>query len=201
MALLRRPFVNDNTSEPGIERQLIEEMFKHFRFKLNYELFNNGRGERNGFGKWTGALKYIHTRQRHLLFGGIFPDNEVHEDFESTSPYLRDSYTWVVPRAKQLDPWLSLLAKLIDVLTNPFYQSQIHNVDEMVQSGLRWGGLEEVFDLYENSSEPVDQIIKEGWIFIEDMERALVDVTVHRNFFDALQPFNSVSFIVTYAAT
>nr|AMM70644.1 ionotropic receptor 60a [Heliconius melpomene rosina] len=108
LALERQPFVSINKFDPNIEKWLINLLFKKFNFSVEYEIINAFRGERNEKGLWNGALKELSARKGHILLGGIFPDYDVHEDFECSSSYLSDSYTWIVPRAYPSPPWVSL---------------------------------------------------------------------------------------------
>lgn len=44
-----------------------------------------------------------------IVVGGIYPDNEIHADFDVTLPYLSDSFTWFVHLATLRDPWKGLI--------------------------------------------------------------------------------------------
>lgn len=107
LALERQPFISRDPNHPNIEIMLIGEVAKRFNIKLNYKILNSFRGERLPGGLWDGALDDLVSQDGVILLGGIFPDNEVHEDFECSSTYLADSYTWVVPRAFQQPLWLA----------------------------------------------------------------------------------------------
>ncbi|XP_063824613.1 uncharacterized protein LOC135074254 [Ostrinia nubilalis] len=72
--------------------------------------------------------------------------------------------------------------KLIDVLRNPSFEYQIKTVEELVMSGLKFGGFEELHDLFYNSSNPFDYRLGEQWIDVDDISKAMIDVVVHRNF-------------------
>lgn len=52
------------------------------------------RGEVEGDGKWSNLLGMIRGDMCHFVLGGFFPDNDVHDDFDVTVPYLDDTYTW-----------------------------------------------------------------------------------------------------------
>ncbi|CAH0725274.1 unnamed protein product, partial [Brenthis ino] len=108
LALERLPFVSKNERDANIERRIVNTMLKKFNFTVQYEIINAFRGERNKKGVWDGALKELIARKGHVLLGGIFPDFDVHEDFECSTSYLADSYTWIVPRAYYSPPWISL---------------------------------------------------------------------------------------------
>lgn len=265
IALERQPFVSRNEEDSNIEMILINELAKTYNFKIKYDIVNSyRRGERENNGQWDGALQLLTSKKAHLLLGGIFPDFDVHEDFECSSSYLADSYTWIVPRAYHSPPWAALSiifkrevwysviagfvisalswrmlgqfgrdsaynkslghnlmnawccslgfscyirplrqslriffsffniycilvitayqTKLIDVLKNPRFDYQIHDVEELVESGLEFGGFEELHDLFLNSTDFFDNIIFERWIAVDDISKAMLDVAVHRNF-------------------
>ncbi|XP_073943277.1 uncharacterized protein [Choristoneura fumiferana] len=107
LALERQPFISRSPKDPNIEIMLIGEVAKRLNIKLNYKMLNAFRGEKQPGGRWDGALNDLVSQKGLILLGGIFPDNEVHEDFECSSNYLSDSYTWVVPRAFQQPLWLA----------------------------------------------------------------------------------------------
>lgn len=263
LALERKPFVSADDQDPNIEQLLINELLKNLNFKINYEIINTTRGEKV-LGQWDGALKELIKKRGNVLIGGIFPDNDIHEDFECSSAYLGDSYTWVVPKAYPSPRWLPLIiifekivwasficvfiicvftwrilgqvsndtnynrtfnhcflstwicslgfgtyfrpnkeclrvffvflnlycilcltayqTKLIDVLRNPTFQYQIKTIEELVLSGLKLGGFEELHDLFYNSSDPFDNQLGEQWIDVDDISKAMIDVAVYRNF-------------------
>ncbi|XP_050343844.1 uncharacterized protein LOC126769250 [Nymphalis io] len=72
--------------------------------------------------------------------------------------------------------------KLIDVLQNPTYESQIDNVEELVQSKLKFGGIQELNGLFFNSSDPFDNLVGEKWTDVSNLSQALRYVILHRNF-------------------
>lgn len=72
--------------------------------------------------------------------------------------------------------------KLIDVLKNPRFDYQMQNVEELVTSDLKFGGYEVLRDLFLNSSDLFDNIIFEQWTIVNNITKAMLDVTVHRNF-------------------
>nr|QMS80363.1 ionotropic receptor [Histia rhodope] len=265
LAIEKQPFIgkDDNVQEANIERFLINEVLSTINMKTNYIITNKSRGERF-YNEWNGALKKIVSKKFNVLLGGIFPDFDVHEDFQCSNTYLEDSYTWVVPRAHPRPPWVALTiifhktvwlsvligftisalswkflstvsgdstyytsidhcllstwlcilgltthirpkkeslriffvffniyciifitayqTKLFDVLTNPSFEYQIANVEELIDSGLKFGGFEELHDLFYNSSDPFDNLIGSQWVIVENMSNAMVDVVVHRNF-------------------
>ncbi|XP_063619709.1 uncharacterized protein LOC134792361 [Cydia splendana] len=264
LALERQPFISHNPLDPNIESILINQLAKRYNLSLRYEILNSYRGEKSFHGDWSGALRDLADKKGHLLLGGIFPDDEVHQDFECSSTYLANSYTWVVPRALPKPAWLALFVifqktvwltvitcfvfialswmvlaklsrdpsyrtnldhyfintwlsnlgfcafsrpithslrlffvfinlycillitayqtKLIDVLTNPSFEYQISTVEELVESGLKCGGSEELHDIFENSTDPIDNYFLDEWIDIADIKDALRDVAIHRNF-------------------
>lgn len=264
VALERQPYISDDPDDPNVEKMLLEEVTELFNLKIKYELINDFRGEKDHKGEWTGALMNIVNGKGDILFGGVFPDYDVHEDFDSSVSYLEDSYTWVVPRAYKSPPWVALIViykklvwltagatfavcvlawkafavlsddskyhkcfshcllntwyislgfasymqpvrhslrvffmflniycilfltayqtKLIDVLTHPSYEKQVKTVQELINSDLKIGGVEELRDLFENSTEPDNYKIGEEWISVVDVEVALINVVVHRNF-------------------
>ncbi|XP_053611328.1 uncharacterized protein LOC128675743 [Plodia interpunctella] len=263
LALKREPFVSGNENEFNMEEYLVNEVFKTFHFTVEYDVIHSFRGERYD-GEWNGALKLLSNKRGHILLGGIFPDFDVHEDFESSTFYLSDSYTWVVPRAPASPRWVALFiifsnfvwlcvcitflicvmswiflgflsrdtsynryfghcflnswactlgfcsyirpkkeslrlfyvffnlycilnltayqTKLIDVLRNPTFEYQIKTIEELLSSGLSFGGAEDLHDLFYNSSDSFDNLIGERWVDVDDIRIALIDVTVHRNF-------------------
>nr|ARO76465.1 ionotropic receptor 2 [Conogethes punctiferalis] len=263
LALERQPFVSSDESEPNMEMMLINEMLATINYEPKYEILNAYRGERE-ITEWNGAIRELVSRRGNILLGGIFPDNDVHEDFECSTSYLGDSYTWVVPRAYPLPRGLSLIlifarnvwvvvvivfficafvwrilgqlsrdtirnktifhcflstwictlgfctylrpknetlrvffvffnlycimcltayqTKLIDVLRNPSFEHQIETVEELVSSDLKFGGFEELHDLFHNSSDPFDYQLGEKWVDVEDISQAMIDVAIHRNF-------------------
>lgn len=264
IALQRQPFISNNPKDSNIERQLISEMAKDYNLTTNFVITEKMRGENNEDEGWNGALGDLFSKVGHVAMGGIFPDDDIHKDFECSATYLADSYTWVVPRAYQLPPAISLIiifkifvwvcsilifivcvvtwrimgqlsgdspyhrnighcfmnalvsilgfaayarpkteslrvffvfyclycillitaytTKLIDVLTNPPFEYQIKTMEELLDSGLKFGGFEELHDLFQNSSDPFDYLIGERWEDVEDKHRALKDVVVYRNF-------------------
>lgn len=264
LALERQPFVSKDLDGPNTERGYVNEIANFYNFDTHYEFVNSFRGQRNDEGEWDGALKDLLSKKEQVLLGGIFPDNDVHEDFECSSSYLADSYTWVVPRATESPPWISLIiifnnlvwcsviavyiicaftwkflgqlsgdsqyqralhhcfintwvsqlgfvtdsrpvkesvrvffvffnlycilfltayqTKLFDVLTNPSFGEQIDTVEELITSGLKFGGFEELHDIFHNSTDPFDYYIGEQWTGINNITDALIDVAVHRNF-------------------
>ncbi|XP_026484272.2 uncharacterized protein LOC113392192 [Vanessa tameamea] len=264
LALERQPFIGINESDVNIEKILVNTMFKRFNFSVKYKTISGFRGERNEQGVWNGALKDLVSRKGHILLGGIFPDFDVHEDFECSSTYLADSYIWVVPRAYPSPPWVSLTitfqdfvwysaiggfilcilawkflgqlsgdsyynknfghcllntwicllgfsayvrpkkqslriffiflnlygilfltayqTKLIDVLQNPTYENHIDNVEELVHSELKFGGIQELHDLFFNSSDPFDNLVGEKWTDVSNISEALKDLILYRNF-------------------
>ncbi|XP_063538060.1 uncharacterized protein LOC134747358 [Cydia strobilella] len=264
LALERHPFISHNPLDPNIESFLINQVAKRYNLSLRYEILNSYRGKKSFHGDWSGALRDLTYKKGQLLLGGIFSDSEVHEDFECSSSYLADSYTWVVPRALPKPPWLALFVifqktvwltvvtcfvfitlswmvlaklskdptyrtnpdqyfiytwlsnlgfsafsrpitnslrlffvfinlycillitayqtKLIDVLTNPSFEYQISTVKELVESGLKCGGSRELHDIFENSTDPIDNYFFDEWIDIANIRDALRDVAIHRNF-------------------
>lgn len=263
IALKRQPFISDDEDDPNLEKKLIEELAGIFKLETKYELVNEFRGEKDDE-EWSGALRHIVSGKGDVLFGGVFPDYDVHEDFDSSIPYLTDFYTWVVPRAYKSPPWVSLIiifqewvwysaavvfvlcvftwkilavlsnesqyhksfdhcflntwyitlgfsayvrpvreslriffvffniycilfltayqTKLIDVLTNPSFEKQMKTMKELIESDLKFGGTEEIHDLFYNSTDYFDALIGEKWIDVNDIEGAMIDVVVHRNF-------------------
>ena len=264
IALQRHPFISDDPNEANIEKIMIDEMLKRYKMKARYHFVDGFRGERENVGEWNGALKKLASKRGHLLLGGIFPDFDVHEDYETTITYLADAYTWVVPRADKsaawvalviifkkfvwltvicgfflcgitwkiigqlsgdseynsslghcfLNTWITILGfvaylhpakeslrvffvflniycilfltayqtKLFEVLTNPSYEYQLQTVEELIDSGLKFGGFEELHDLFYNSTDPFDYRIGQQWTDIENITKAMIDVAVHRNF-------------------
>lgn len=71
--------------------------------------------------------------------------------------------------------------KLIEVLQNPTYESQIVNIEELVQSDLKFGGSEELHDLFINSSDPMDYVVGTRWIDISNVSEALREMILYRN--------------------
>ncbi|XP_049870089.1 uncharacterized protein LOC126369625 [Pectinophora gossypiella] len=263
LALERQPFVSGDRDDPNIEKLYFKRLTDEYNFKTEYTLVNGFRGERNE-GVWDGALKELAAKKGQILMGGIFPDFDVHEDFECSKTYLADAYTWVAPRAFQSPKWTALFiifqntvwqcviaayficvlswiflghfsketlyhktlrhcimntwishvgfcayarpvklslrvfyvffniycilfltcyqTKLIDVLTNPKFEEQIDTIEELVESGLKFGGSEELHGLFYNSSDSFDYMIGEKWVDVDNMSKALMDVTVYRNF-------------------
>lgn len=264
IALQRQPFISDDIHEANIEKIMINEMLSRYKMSATYRFVDGFRGERENVGDWNGALKRLASKKGHLLLGGIFPDFDVHEDFETSTTYLADAYTWVVPRAHKSAAWVALViifqglvwytviagfflcgvmwkiigqlsgdsqynssfghcflntwitifgfvsylhpckeslrvffvflniycilfstayqTKLFEVLTNPSYEYQIQTVEELIESGLKFGGFEELHDLFYNSSDPFDYRIGQQWTDIKNITKAMIDVAVHRNF-------------------
>lgn len=264
IALLRQPFISDDPNEASIEKMMINEMLRRYKMEARYHFVRGIRGERERVGEWNGALKKLASKRGHLLLGGIFPDFDVHEDFETTVTYLADAYTWVVPRANKLAAWKALIiifkkfvwltvilgfficgitwkiigklsgdseynsslghcllntwitilgfvaylhpakeslrvffvflnmycilfltayqTKLFEVLTKPSYEYQMQTVEELIESGLKFGGLEVLHDLFSNSSDPFDYRIGQQFTAIDNITQAMIDVAVHRNF-------------------
>ncbi|XP_047022287.1 uncharacterized protein LOC124631752 [Helicoverpa zea] len=264
LALQRHPFISDDEYDANIEKLMIDAMLKRFKMKARYNFIDGYRGERENVGEWNGGLKKLASKSGHLLLGGIFPDFDVHEDFETSVTYLADAYTWVVPRAHKSAAWVALViifkslvwysviagfflcgitwkiiaelsgdsdynrsfrhcflntwitvlgfvsylhpvkeslrvffvflniycmlfstayqTKLFEVLTNPSHEYQIQTVEELVESGLKFGGFEELHDLFYNSTDPFDYRIGDQWTDITNITEAMIDVAVHRNF-------------------
>ncbi|XP_035438970.2 uncharacterized protein LOC118268540 [Spodoptera frugiperda] len=264
LALQRQPFISDDEQYTSIEKIMIDRMLKRFKMKAHYHFLEGFRGERENVGEWNGALKKLSSKTGQLLLGGIFPDFDVHEDFETTTTYLADVYTWVVPRAPKSAPWVALVfvfkrlvwysvivcfvlcgiawtvigrlsgespynkslfhcflntwittmgfvtylhpkkdslrvyfvflnmycilfsaayqTQLFDVLTRTSYDHQMNTVQELVDSGIKFGGYEELHDLFYNSTDPFDNLIGEKWVDIENITDALINVAVYRNF-------------------
>ncbi|XP_059049743.1 uncharacterized protein LOC131844796 [Achroia grisella] len=264
LAIQRQPFISAAEHDPGIEKKLIDQVLGQMNIITETEIIEEYRGERDSNGLWDGALKLLVAKKAQILLGGIFPDFDVHEDFEYSTWYLADTYTWVVPRAYPspnsvalviifqrfvwccfiivfitcvfiwkvlghlsgdtpynrlfrhcfLNTWLCTLGftsykrptkqalrifyvsfnlycvltvtayntQLIDVLRNPTSEYQIQTVEELAESDLKMGGLEELRDLFINSSDPFDYYIGEQWISINNITQALIDVVIHRNF-------------------
>lgn len=264
IALRRQPFVSSDVDEANLEKVLINEVVKPYRLTTSYRIINSSRGEREDDGQWNGALKELTMKKGQILLGGIFPDFDVHEDFDCSIPYLADSYTWVVPRAYSTPPWVALVitfqklvwysviigfstcalfwrilgqisgdsrrnrslkhcflnawicslgycayirptkqslrvffiffniycilivtayqTTLIYVLKTPTFQYQIKTIEDLVESGMKFGGFEELHDSFLNSSDPLDSYIYDNWIDVTDLSMAMIDVTVHRNF-------------------
>lgn len=110
LAMIMPPFINNQAERnPGIEMELLNTIVH----KLNVEMFvdfnNTSRGERISGRCWSGMVGRLMNDEGDLAFGGIYPDNAIHNDFETTISYLQDSYTWVVPRALALPRWLGLV--------------------------------------------------------------------------------------------
>ncbi|XP_026322266.1 uncharacterized protein LOC113231934 [Hyposmocoma kahamanoa] len=263
LALQRQPFVSADPFDPNMEKKLINELATKYGFEINYQIINSFRGVKFD-GKWEGALNKLVAKKGHILLGGIFPDNDVHEDFICSETYLADSYTWVAPKAFPSPPWVALLVifqrvvwycavagfvlcvcawkifgilskdstyhrtfrhcfmnawismfgfcayarpvkqslrmfyvffnlycilfltgyqtKLIDVLKNPTFEEQIDTIEKLIESDLKFGGFEEVHDLFYNSSDPFDNLIGEKWVPVDNISKALIDVAVYRNF-------------------
>lgn len=263
-ALQRQPYMSEDKNDANIEKILINRILKRYNMTATYELIDGFRGERENDGEWNGGLQKLVSKKGHILAGGIFPDFDVHEDFDYSLTYLADAYTWVVPRAPKLHPFVSLLiifkplvwysaitgffvcavswkfigqlckdtpnnkllshcfintwiclfgfvaykrpvklslriffvflnlysvlfltayqTKLFDTLTNPSYEYQIQTMEELVDSGLKFGGSEELHDLFLNSSDPLDYYIGENWTEVKNITTAIIDVAVNRNF-------------------
>lgn len=73
-------------------------------------------------------------------------------------------------------------AKLIDVLKNPTFEEQLDTIEKLVESDLKFGGFEELHDLYDNSPDPLDYLVGEKWVNVDNISKALIDVAVYRNF-------------------
>lgn len=263
LALQRQPFVSADLFDPNIEKYFINQLAIKYGFEINFKILAGYRGERID-GYWEGALGKLAAKEGHILLGGIFPDDKVHEDFACSVSYLADSYTWVVPKAFSSPRWVALFVifqrivwycavagfvlcvctwkifgilskdsiyhrsfrhcfmnawitvfgfcayarpvrqslrvfyvmfnlycililtgyqtKLIDVLKNPTLEQQINTIEEIVQSNLKFGGFEELHDLFRNSSDPFDYLLGEKWVNVDNISKALIDVAVHRNF-------------------
>ncbi|KAM3967334.1 LOW QUALITY PROTEIN: uncharacterized protein ACR2FA_011674 [Aphomia sociella] len=263
LALEHQPFVSEIDSDPNIEKMLIKQVLDQMQIGTQFEILTEFRGERDDNGQWGGALKFL-RKKGQILLGGIFPDFDVHEDFEYSTWYLADSYTWIVPRAYEspqsmaliiifqrfvwccfiitfiscvfiwmimgylsgdsaynkdlahcfLNTWICALGftsykrpitqalrifyvffnlycvltltayntKLIDVLRNPTFEYQITTLRELAASDLKFGGAEELRDLFVNSSDPIDYYIGAQWINVDNITEAMIDVVLHRNF-------------------
>ncbi|XP_072939752.1 uncharacterized protein [Epargyreus clarus] len=264
LALEKQPFASKKEDHPNIEMYFINTMLSRFNFTIYYKLLYEFRGERRNNREWDGALKKLVAKEGNVLLGGIYPDYDVHEDFEYSYSYFRDAYTWVVPLANPYPPWKALTiifrtflwysiaagfvvcviswkvlgfmsddslynksivhcflntcivslgfcayirpvkqslrvffvflnlyctilitgyqTKLIQVLQNPARGNQIDTIEELVSSGLKFGGSEELHDLFSNSNDSLDKIINDNWIDVDKTSDALIDVAVHRNF-------------------
>ncbi|XP_052740769.1 uncharacterized protein LOC112050619 [Bicyclus anynana] len=265
LAIERQPFISRYKTDPNMEKRIIKQMLKPYNFSVGFEIIlNKFRGERDEKGVWDGALQDLVAKRGQILLGGIFPDFDVHEDFDCSATYLADSYAWVVPRAYPSPPWSSLTAafenevwylaavifvlcgfswkilgqisgdssynrafkhcflnswillfgfppyvrpkkgslriffiflntycilfmtayqtKLIIILRNQTFRYQIKTIHDVVLSGLKIGGSEELHGLFQNSSDPIDNLIDDKWIDVHNITQALLDVAVYRNF-------------------
>lgn len=264
LAMPKQPFISVNKYDANIEKFMVSAVLKTLNMKPTYHFVDGPRGEREDVGVWNGGLKELSSKAGYILIGGIFPDFDVHEDFEASITYLGDAYTWVVPRAHKSAAWVGLViifkrfvwyslivgfflcgtawtiigklsrdssynssfghcflntwtvilgfvsylhpvqeslriffvflniycilfltayqTKLFDVLTNPSYEYQIQTFEEVIESGLKFGGTEELHGLLQDSDDPFDNRLGEQWVLVNNITKAMIDVAVHRNF-------------------
>ncbi|KAF9405373.1 hypothetical protein HW555_013860 [Spodoptera exigua] len=182
LALQRQPFISESEQNASIEKVMIDRVLRRFKMKAHYHFLEEIRGERENVGEWNGALKQLSAKNGHLLLGGIFPDFDVHEDFETSTTYLAGCLYLGCPESCQNSSVAAYQTKLFDVLTRPSYDYQMKTVQELVDSGIKFGGFGVLRDLFYNSSDPFDNLIGEKWVSIENITEALIDVAVHRNF-------------------
>lgn len=260
------PFVNPiGDYSTGIEHVLLDTIGNFFNLEFIHNVTSMVRGEKDELNKtWDGLLGKLKDKEADIVVGGIYPDNEVHQDFDSSISYLQDSYTWVVPRAKEMPKWRALTiifesniwlatfviyflcmgmwyilgnlskepqyqktlihcalnilymniggsaysrprfqtlrvlfiffnlysiilitayqTKLITVLTEPSYETQLDSVEELLESGLQFGGLGELRGLFEANNDTLDRLIDERYISLENMDQALHKVIIDGNF-------------------
>lgn len=260
------PFVypiDDNST--GIEHVLLNTIGEFFNFEFIHNITTMLRGEKDQQNQtWDGLMGKLINREADIVVGGIYPDNEVHDDFDSSISYLQDSYTWVVPRAKEMPKWRALTiifdphmwlatfiiyflcmgmwyilgnlsmesqyqttlvhcalnilymniggsaysrprfqtlrvlfvffnlysvilitayqTKLITVLTESSYETQLDSVEELLESGLQFGGFGELKGFFEDNNSSLDHMIDERYISVENLDEALHKVTIDEDF-------------------
>ncbi|XP_077285294.1 putative glutamate receptor [Arctopsyche grandis] len=109
LAMIMPPFVNELADgSPGIELELLKTISLKLNVRLALDFNSSSRGDKLN-DHWTGMIGRLEKGEADLALGGIYPDNIVHEDFDASTSYLQDSYTWVVPRALLLPRWLALI--------------------------------------------------------------------------------------------
>lgn len=52
------------------------------------------RGEPFGNGSWSDVLGMLRNDECDFVVGGLYPDDDIHDDFAVTTPYLQDASTW-----------------------------------------------------------------------------------------------------------
>ncbi|KAG4072604.1 hypothetical protein HA402_004693 [Bradysia odoriphaga] len=116
------PYIEENCTS-GLEIVILRTIQDIMKFQTNIICSSLPRGDMHN-GSWTGLLGLVRDDQCDFIFGGIFPDNDVHEDFGHTSSYFEDTYTWYIyfaplrPRWKglieifQSETWLLLIGTL-----------------------------------------------------------------------------------------
>ncbi|XP_036231699.2 glutamate receptor ionotropic, delta-2 [Bactrocera oleae] len=106
-AAISAPFVEKNCNA-GIELRIINFMRNRLKFKIKQSCKRDSRGIREENGTWTGLLGKLIDRNCDFILGGFYPDNEVNEDFWTSTCYFSDSYTWFVKLAEPRPAWIAL---------------------------------------------------------------------------------------------
>ncbi|XP_037024283.1 uncharacterized protein LOC119066111 [Bradysia coprophila] len=116
------PYIEENCTS-GLEIDIVRTIQDIMKFQTNIICSSLPRGDMHN-GSWTGLLRLVREDKCDFVFGGFFPDNDVHEDFGHTSSYFEDTYTWYIyfaplrPRWKglieifQSETWLLLIGTL-----------------------------------------------------------------------------------------
>lgn len=112
LGVIWHPFLNHNTStgdDPGIDREILDVIAERINFTIELDTSEGTWGDRAPNGTWSGMMGALKRGQAEVGIGAIYPDNQIHEDFDSTMSYLQDSYVWIVPRARKIPEWKNLV--------------------------------------------------------------------------------------------
>lgn len=266
LGVIWHPFLNHNTStgeDPGIDREILDIIAERINFTIELDTSQGTWGNRAPNGTWSGMMGALKRGQAEVGIGAIYPEIEIHEDFDSTMSYLQDSYVWIVPRAMRIPEWKNLVVilkpkmwlttlvvfwictvvwyllvkssfetglknkdyalalmdsyclqlcistvgrptghsmqiyfmafclysmvwctvyqtKLITILTNPIYEHQITQTNELLESDLKFGGNGAFRYLFNNSIDAVEDHFHENYLEL-DINEVLEHVIWNRN--------------------
>lgn len=265
LGVIWHPFLNHNTTAQyaGFDRRILEHMAERINFTIDLDTTVSYWGDRLENGSWDGMFGKLKKGYGEVGIGGIYPDLDVHEDFDATQSYLEDSFAWIVPRARETPEWENLIillqptmwlatgvvyllctivwyflaqvvwekgiklktfvpslldswcinlgvstvfrptsdsfriyfiffclysmlwctiyqTKMITILTNPTYEKQMTEVEELLSSNLKFGGNEYFRELFNNSLDEIEDNFFENYLSL-DIHEALDHVINFRN--------------------
>lgn len=252
LGVIWHPFLNHNQSDKyaGFERRILDLIAQRLNFTVKLDTTTGYWGDRIENGSWDGMFGNLKKGYGEIGIGGIYPDIDVHEDFDTTQSYLQDSFAWVVPRAREIPEWENLIislqptmwlatvvvylsctiiwyflaqvvwekgiklktfvpsmldswcinlgvstvfrptsdsfriyfvffclysmlwctiyqTKLITVLTNPTYEKQMTDIDDLLNSKLKFGGNEYFRELFNNSLDEIEDHFFNNYLVLD----------------------------------